>query len=446
MSNKSIVQSFLPVIDKWLNFQAYYREIPSVSVGIYLEDEVIFKKSYGYANLKNKQVATPQTMYRIASHSKLFTATIIMKLYEKDLLSIDDKISKYLSWLPQGTKNIRIRHLLTHSSGLTRDTQFGQWFHHHFPDKEEFIQAVKQESKIFEPDILFKYSNIAFTLLGLIIESVSGKSFQQNIDELTKELGMNNTIYDYSTEFANNHATGYSRKLPHEERREFEQVPANVMSSATGLSSSVEDLLTFYQGHFLSNNLIFSDPIKRDMQQIHFIDPEKEITWGLGFSKIKLADFQFNGHGGGYPGFITRSGFDQGKKLIIVVLTNAIDGPALDLFSGIANFIQFAIEHKENLGSNSKFTIPEEFSTYYQNNWRIIYLQKVKNVLLVVNPLIPIIKQSIGILEQKAENQFILPSISGFDNAGEKLDLERSNGKYIVKQAGEDLQVFKFTF
>ena len=442
MSDKGVVKSFLPVIDKWLNFQTYIEEIPSVSVGIFLDDEVIFTKSYGYANVKDKTPATPQTMYRIASHSKVFTSTLIMQLYEQGLLSIDDKINKYLSWLPPQTSEIRIRHLLTHSSGLTRDFQFGQWFHHNFPNKDEFISALNQESTIFEPNLLFKYSNIAFTLLGFIVEEVSHKSFQQNIMDLTQQLGMKNTIFDYSDEFGDYHATGYTRKVPHESRQPFDHVQAKSMSSATGLSSNVDDLLLFYQAHFLGNGKLFSDIYKRDMQQIHFVDSKKNLQWGLGFNHMNISDFHFNGHGGGYPGFITRSGFDQEKKLIIVALTNAIDGPALDLFTGIANWIHFAIKNKDKFNSSNQFPYDAKFNGYYRNNWRICFLQKVKDVIVLVNPLFPIIDQSINILEQTGADTFILPEGSGFDNAGEVLSLHVDNESIFLRQAGENIEKF----
>ena len=445
MPDKDLVKNFLPVIDKWLKFQTYSKEIPSVSVGIYFEDEVLFTNSYGYANLEEKKLATPQTMYRIASHSKLFTSTIIMKLYENGLLSIDDKVSKYLPWLPLETGEIRIRHLLTHSSGLTRDSRFGQWFHNNFPSKDDFIKAVNDENKIFEPNSFFKYSNIGFTLLGFIIETVTSQSFDQNITNLTKELNLQNTISDYSDEFIENHAIGYSRKLPHEPRTAFPQVPANSMSSATGLSSTVNDLLKFYQAHFLGNNKLFSDTYKRDMQQIHYVDSKKGIKWGFGFSHMNISKIPFIGHGGGYPGFITRSGFNQDKNLILVVLTNAIDGPALDLFNGIADLIYFALSNKDKFISKNKFPLANNFQGFYKNDWRIMYLQKVKDMYLLVNPLLPTISQSINILEQSSEHSFILPEGTGFDNAGEELLLLEKDGRCTIQQAGENLEQFEFT-
>ena len=94
MIKKELIQSSLHLIDSWLDYQVYINEIPGLAVGIAVKDELIFKKEYGYANLESKNKLTDQHLFRIASHSKLFTATAIMILYHEGKLSIDDKVSK----------------------------------------------------------------------------------------------------------------------------------------------------------------------------------------------------------------------------------------------------------------------------------------------------------------------------------------------------------------
>ena len=76
MSDKEIIKQALHLIDNWLDYQTYIKEIPGVAVGIFIDDEIIFKKEYGYANLEKKEKLTNQHLFRIASHSKLFTALI----------------------------------------------------------------------------------------------------------------------------------------------------------------------------------------------------------------------------------------------------------------------------------------------------------------------------------------------------------------------------------
>ena len=102
----------------------------------------------------------------------------------------------------------------------------------------------------------------------------------------------------------------------------------------------------------LGNNILFPDYIKREMQRIQF--KAKDADWGLGFSITVTPEDKIVGHGGGYPGFITRSGLIQEKKIIIIVLTNAIDGPAITLFDGIKNILNQLDKKKKELCINQK--------------------------------------------------------------------------------------------
>ncbi|MHA1198010.1 MAG: serine hydrolase domain-containing protein [Candidatus Heimdallarchaeaceae archaeon] len=350
MLKEGFARQCLHLIDNWLDFQTYIKEIPGVAVGIFVEDEIIFKKEYGYANLESKVKLTNQHLFRIASHSKLFTATAIMKLYHEEKLSLDDKVSKFLPWFTsekeETIKQIRIRHLLTHSSGMTRDGTTGHWYNHEFPSIDEIKAQVEQGISFFKTSETFKYSNYGFTLLGQIIETVSGQNYPDYIqNEILTPLEMQNTIIDVDETNLSRHATGYKIKYPKQDREKFEHVPAKVMHSATGLSSTVEDLIKFYKAHIFGNNTLFPDYIKREMQRIQF--KSEKINWGLGFGITELPGIKIVGHGGGYPGFITRSGLIQDKKVIVVVLTNAVNGPALVLATGIIKILAKIEKDKE---------------------------------------------------------------------------------------------------
>ena len=316
-SKKKLLKQALHLIDNWLDYQTYFKEIPGVAVGIFIEDEIVFKKEYGYANLEKKTKLTDQHLFRIASHSKLFTATAIMKLYHEEKLSIDDKISKYLPWFTsekdENLKNIRIRHLLTHSSGMTRDGKTAHWRTYEFPGIKEIMEQVTEGISYFETSELLKYSNFGYTLLGQIIEVVSGQTYHEYIrKEILEPLGMENTVTDVNESNLARHATGYKVKFPRKERKDLEHIPARIMHSATGLSSTAEDLIKFYQAHIFGNDILFPDYIKREMQRIQF--KSKIADWGLGFSITSLPNIEIAGHGGGYPGFITKSGIIQDQK------------------------------------------------------------------------------------------------------------------------------------
>ena len=98
MSFKESSHACIGLIDRWLDYQTYIKEIPSVTVGIDVEGETIFKKSYGYKDLEDREKATPEMLYRIASHSKLFTASAIMRLFAAGRLRLDDPVREHLDW------------------------------------------------------------------------------------------------------------------------------------------------------------------------------------------------------------------------------------------------------------------------------------------------------------------------------------------------------------
>ncbi|MHA2339475.1 MAG: serine hydrolase domain-containing protein, partial [Candidatus Hodarchaeales archaeon] len=391
MVKKELLKSSLHLIDNWLDYQVYFKEIPGLSVGIAINDELMFKKEYGYANLEKKIKLNNQHLFRIASHSKLFTATAIMILYHEEKLSIDNKVSKFLPWV-QSTKDksleqIRIQHLLTHSSGITRDGNTAHWFNYDFPTLEEIKTQFQEKVRFFEPSETIKYSNFGYSLLGQIIEKVSGQKYSDFIRErIFSPLRMRNTVVDVDKTNMARHVTGYTRKLPKQKRKPYDHVPTKVMNSATCLSSTVEDLIKFYRAHIFGNDVLFPDYIKREMQRTQF--KGKILEKGLGFSIEKIGDTTLVGHSGGFPGFITQSGLIQDQKLVIVVLTNAVDGPAFILLSGIVRILN-KIKKDEK-----KFLVKEQkgkpdFSSiigFYANDWTTSLYSQIGSKLVGIAP------------------------------------------------------------
>jgi CubicO group peptidase (beta-lactamase class C family) len=445
MSDKELIKQTLHLIDNWLDYQTYIKEIPGVAVGIFVEDEVIFKKVYGYANLEKKEKLTDQHLFRIASHSKLFTATAIMKLYNEDKLSLDDRIVKHLPWFTsekdENTKQIRIRHLLTHSSGMTRDGITGHWIKHEFPTIEKIKAQVKEGITFFETSETLKYSNFGYTILGQIIEAVSGLSYSDYIQkEILDPLEMKNTFVDVDESNLSRHATGHRNRFPRKDRETFNHVPARVMHAATGLSSNVEDLIKFYKAHFYGNNILFPDYIKREMQRVQF--KEKKGDRGLGFGMLKLPDKpdkdSLVGHSGGYPGFITRSGLNQDKKLILVVLTNASDGPATDLALGILKIFAKVKDDKQKFKLKPK-EIKPDFSSivgFYEANGWVSLFSQIGSKLVVIGPKDTFPSDFMQIYKHDKDFRFIAPKDLPFSSPGQPVEfIDGPDGQKIFVDA-----------
>jgi CubicO group peptidase (beta-lactamase class C family) len=389
----------IDLVDRWLDYQTYIRELPGISVGVAINGETLLRKSYGYRSLDPQVPATPETLYRIASHSKLFTACAIMKLFEAGKLRLDDTATQHLEWFRSGTdpnlEHVTLRQLLTHSSGMNRDGVTAHWINDEFPTLDDIKIQTAAGLSSFNTIEHWKYSNMAFTILGQVIEAVTSKSYEDAVRELVIEpMGLTNTMPDISEERLADHATGYGRKLPGQSREPLDHVRARVMNSATGFSSNVDDLLQFYRQHLYGNEDYLPDRLKREMQRVQFVDGD--YTWGLGFSINNIDGTEIVGHSGGYPGFITVSFLCQKTKAVVVVLTNAIDGPAGDLGAGIMDIFGLAARHGELATGEIEADAAwlDDISGYYGDRWGVSLIQRVGNCMIGMPP--GLVKPSLG--------------------------------------------------
>lgn len=451
--DKNSVRQSLHLIDRWLDFQTYYQEIPGIAVGIFLEDEIVLKREYGYADLEKLERLNGNHLFKIASHSKLFTATAIMKLYHQEKLSIDDRVFKNLPWFTsvgdENLKEIRIRHLLSHSSGLNRDGGAGQWYTYEFPDKDNIIEQIREGSikSIYPASEHLKYSNIAFTLLGMIVEEASGISYEKYIQsEILNPLNMKQTYAGITPKIIPKHASGYKRRLPGQKREKFNHVSTNIMIPATGFSSNAEDLLKFYQAHFLGNQVLFPDSIKREMQRVHFQSENRD--WGLGFFIDKYPDFKVIGHSGGFPGFITYSGMIPDQKLIVVVLTNAIDGPAADLSMGILKLLYAVSQKKDQFFVLENQPAPNfrNLIGFYSNDWGVTLYSQIGNKLTAIAPDLINPAPFLIVYDQKGDREFVIPPDFPMGSPGESIRFLEKDGETVIDVHGNLSKRFEYNY
>ncbi len=147
LAANSDVASKILLLEKWIRAQMDYRGLPGLSMGIVYDQNLVWAKGYGFADLEKKTLASPSSIYRIASITKLFTTTALMQLRDQGKLRLDDPVSKYLPWFAIRNKfsdapPITILHLITHTSGLPRESAFPYWTDAKFPTREEMINAL----------------------------------------------------------------------------------------------------------------------------------------------------------------------------------------------------------------------------------------------------------------------------------------------------------------
>ncbi len=190
---------------------------PGCTIGIVINDQLVFSKGYGMANLEYGIPNTPQTIYHMASVSKQFTAYSIVLLAKQGKLSLEDDIHKWLPWFPVLKEKITIRNLLNHTSGIRDQWQLLAISGTRLDDvitQDQIIKVLsKQQALNFKPGEKYTYSNSGYTMLAEIVKAVSGQTLRQFSDSaIFKPLGMNSThFHDDYTEIEKNRAYSYDR-------------------------------------------------------------------------------------------------------------------------------------------------------------------------------------------------------------------------------------------
>ena len=330
----------LRYIDAWLEAQQAYDHLPGISVGIVKDQELIWSKGYGFSDVKKNIPATPGTEYSICSITKLFTSIAIMQLFEQGKLRLDDSVSSVLPDLKirqqfQDSGPITIRGLLTHSSGLPRESDFPYWSgpDYKFPTKKEVAEKLTKQQTLYPASTYFQYSNLGMTLLGEVVEKISGKPYDVYVEEnILRPLRLTNTHSTLRPElWGNKLATGYSSINRQGKRDIIPLFDARGIQPAAGFSSTVEDLAEFasWQFRLLGNGKkeILSASTLKEMQRVHWVDPDWKINWGLGFVVFQNNGKTLTGHWGSCPGYRSILLMDPKEKLAFIVLINTMENP-----------------------------------------------------------------------------------------------------------------------
>jgi CubicO group peptidase (beta-lactamase class C family) len=298
------------------------KEVPGIAVLVARDGNVLYRKGFGHADIKNKIPATPDTKFRIGSVTKQFTAAAILKLQEGNLLSVNDKLSKFIPDYPRGDE-VTIHQLLTHTSGIHSYTSKAD-----FIDKvtktitpDSLISSFKNDPYDFNPGEKMLYNNSAYFLLGYIIGKVSGKPYEAYLKETFFDpLHMENTGVHYAGIKLEHEAKGYSKN-----NSKYEAATNWDMSWAGGagaMYSTVDDLLKWnqalYGGKVLSEKS-FNDALTPVVLKNGEL-PAMKYGYGLGFTKFRGQDIV--SHSGGLHGFITQLAYYPKEKLTIVMFSN----------------------------------------------------------------------------------------------------------------------------
>ncbi|HZS07096.1 MAG TPA: serine hydrolase domain-containing protein [Blastocatellia bacterium] len=229
-------------IDDYIKSQMQEQHIPGLSVAVVKEGRVVLAKGYGLASVELNAPATAETVYHLASLTKQFTAAAIMLLVQDGKLGLDDKINRYLENPPANWQAVTVRQLLTHTSGIK---DYLIEMHAHLPDgttPADIVAALGPMPLNFTPGAQNSYSNTGYLVLGMIIQKVSGKSYDEFMTErIFKPLGMTHTRRNSYDDIIPNRTAGYIWRDGKLHNSPFLD-PALYDNADDGLLSSVLDL------------------------------------------------------------------------------------------------------------------------------------------------------------------------------------------------------------
>ena len=293
-----------------------------LSVAVAQRGKVLLAKGYGIADAEFDVPADEETLFRIGSVTKQFTAALVMRLVEQEKLALDDDLAKHVPEFPVQGRRVTIEQLLHHTSGVKSYTDVGEAWRKQWPlelTHAELLALVEDAPFDFEPGTNWHYSNTGYYLLGMVIEKVSGRAYAEQLrKELCEPLGLARTRYDSNRDLIKNRAQGYGwdgAQLVNDQI-----LGMNQPGAAGGILSTAGDLVR-WQMALSSGKVVRPDAFER-MCTPAVLPNGHDTGYGFGLRKDELAGRPRVWHGGGIFGFNSILFWLPGDDLHVAVLSN----------------------------------------------------------------------------------------------------------------------------
>lgn len=328
------LRAALDYLPRWIEHQMRMIQQPGCAIAVVHRGKPVLDLALGVANEANGEPLTPAHRFRVASHSKSFTAAGVLRLRDLGRCRLDDPVGRYVGGLHAGVAKTTLGQLLSHGAGLVRDgADAGQWaLRRDFLD-EATLRADLAGGPVIAPNSRFKYSNHGYGLAGLAIEAITGEAYRDWIArEIVAVSGLAHTEPDAPLGPTVAVAAAHSSRLPLGHRVVLPaQMSTNALAAATGFVSTARDLARFYFSLMpQARHSVLSEDARREMTRRQWRDPQTATDrgYGLGLATGVYAGLSWFGHGGSFPGMLSRTAALPALQLAVSVLTNAADAPA----------------------------------------------------------------------------------------------------------------------
>jgi CubicO group peptidase (beta-lactamase class C family) len=322
-------------IDNYIEKSMSRQHIPGLSLAIIRNGKIVKARGYGLASIQLNVPATPNTVYELASATKPLVATAILILSQDGKLSLDDKISKYIDNTPDAWKGVTIRNLLAHTSGIK---DYLADLHHDFQydtPPEKVVEAAMSAPLNFAPNDKWSYSNSGYVLLGMIVQKVSGQTYDVFLDErVFKPLGMTKTRRDVPDEIVPNRAVGY---LWYGAGGFHDGDYLKYMMTNHGDRGILSTVLDLAKWDIALSTAGVLTPSSRDLMWMPVrLNDGSTHGYGLGWFVESVNGHRHIFHPGGAPGTATIISNYPDDKLTVILLANGGAAYVQALDSGVA--------------------------------------------------------------------------------------------------------------
>ena len=415
----------LDYIPRFFEHQMRLSEQPGCAIAVAHKRKLVLEHAFGHADLAAGTALTPRHRFRVASHSKSFTAAGVLKLREQGRLKLDDRVGQYVPKLHPKLAAATLGQLLSHTSGVVRDgADGGQWSDRRPFLDEAALRADLIDGPVIEANTRLKYSNHGYGLVGLAVQAITGETYNDWIArEIVAASGLTETSPDAPIASNLPFARGHSTKLPLGRRVVIPgDNPTNALAAATGFVSTAGDLARFFASLAPdAKRSVLSPESRREMWRRQWRDAYAAVPrwYGLGTISGDLDDWAWSGHTGGFQGTITRTVCVPSQQLTVSVLTNAADGMSHAWVDASLQILRAYLRD----GAPSRRTAA--WSGRWWSLWGPVDLLPMADKVLVANPSLANPMQHAAELVVESATRGHVALAGSFDRHGEPVRIER---------------------